>query len=198
MTEQANEQQASSSSVPLLFVGFGVVGMVMAAVVLLASPGNTGNTAPIITREARVQSGQNTIVGWEVPDFTLDTLAGEPVSLSDYRGKIVFINFWATWCVPCQREMPAFEDFMASDQDDAVILAVNNGESIGDVQGFVDLFGLEALPILMDEDFAVSDGFGVVNLPVTYVLDPDGVVHNFKLGEMTERDIELYIEQIQS
>ncbi|MEL7236200.1 MAG: redoxin domain-containing protein, partial [Chloroflexota bacterium] len=174
MTEQLQEQQQppeneSSTRFPVIIIAFAAAGMVMAVLVLLAGSGPQNRTAVETgaTRQARVSSGQNTVIGWEVPEFTVNTLDGEEVNITDYRGQIVFLNFWATWCEPCQREMPAFESFMASGREDAIVLAVNNGETVGDVQGFVNLFGLEHIQFLMDEDFKVSDGFGVVNLPVT-------------------------------
>lgn len=189
-------QAGSSFKLPLFFLGFMLVGFVMAALVVFANNNNLStntNNRP----EASSGNGGGTVVGWQVPDFSLDTLDGETVSITDYRGKVVFLNFWATWCIPCQREMPAFNDFMAQGRDDAVILAVNNGEEIQPVAEFVNLFQLEHVPILMDSAFVVSDGFGVVNLPVTYVLDGEGVVRYFKLGEVTSEDIESYIAAIQ-
>ncbi len=87
---------------------------------------------------------------------------------------------------------------MAAGREDAVILAVNNGENIEDVRNFAELYNLNTLPILLDEDFTVTDGFGVMNLPVTYVIDETGVVRNFKLGEVTLEDIETYIDDLQS
>ncbi|MEM6284500.1 MAG: redoxin domain-containing protein [Chloroflexota bacterium] len=204
MTEQTQQQQHPENEpgtrFPVIIVAFAAAGMVMAALVLLAGSGGQAQQVPegtVATRQARVSSGQNTVVGWEVPAFDVITLEGEEVNITDYRGKVVFLNFWATWCEPCQREMPAFESFMASGREDAIILAVNHGETAGDVQGFVDLFGLEHIQFLMDEDFEISDGFGVVNLPVTYVLNEDGVVRGFKLGEITEADMDAYIEQIE-
>lgn len=195
-TEQP-EQQPTPVNLPVLLIGFMLVSVALAGAVLLTN--NTAQqTAVPDTQPGLVQSGRNTVVGWQVPDFSLQTLDGDSVSLSDYRGKIVFLNFWATWCVPCQREMPAFEEFMASGRDDAVILAINNGENINDVRDFAALFDLEALPILLDSDFEIADGFGVMNLPVTYILDQEGIVHNMKLGEMTHEDIEAYIAALQS
>lgn len=197
MTEET-ERQTTPVNVPVLLGGFMLVSLLMAGAVLWTSRAGGQTAAVEVTRPAAVQSGRNTIIGWQVPDFSLETLDGETVSLSDYRGQVVFLNFWATWCVPCQREMPAFEDFMASGRDDAVILAINNGESVADVRGFADLFDLQELPILLDSDFEIADGFGVMNLPVTYVLDGDGVVRNMKLGEMTAEDIDAYIEELRS
>jgi len=189
------QQPQGRSSLPILFVVFALISMAMAGVVLFTSRG-TGQLEPPGTRAARVASGS--IVGWEVPTFSLELLDGETVSITDYRGQIVFLNFWATWCVPCQREMPAFETFMAAGREDAVVLAVNNGEATSDVANFANNFGLDHLPILLDPDFKVADGMGIVNLPVTYVIDEEGIVQNFKLGEITLEEMEAYIAEIKS
>jgi len=194
VTETTTETPSHANAL-IFLASVASAGLVMAAIVLFTN-GSGGSGAVEVTSPARIAA--RTATGWQVPDFSLETLEGETVSLSDYRGQVVFLNFWATWCEPCQREMPAFEAFMASDRTDAVILAVNNGESVADVQGFVDLFSLENLPILMDSDNAVADGLGVLNLPVTYVIDGDGVMQDFKLGEMTSEDIEQYISSLES
>lgn len=196
MSNTPTETEQSNGKLWILLAALVGSGLAMMVMVLLAGD---GRPAPAVsaTRPARIAEA-NAATGWQVPDFSLQTLNGETVSLSDYRGQIVFVNFWATWCVPCQREMPAFEEFMAAGREDAVILAVNNGENIEDVRNFAELYNLNTLPILLDEDFTVTDGFGVMNLPVTYVIDETGVVRNFKLGEVTLEDIETYIDDLQS
>ncbi|MFZ4815887.1 MAG: TlpA family protein disulfide reductase [Phototrophicaceae bacterium] len=183
------------SALPAFAIGLTVVSLSMALAVWLAGADRTpASSAIALTRPAAVAQGINEI-GWRVPDFTLNTLAGDAVSLSDYRGKVVFINFWATWCVPCQREMPAFDAFMAQDPQNAVILAINNGEATNLIQDYVRLFRLEHVPILLDTDFTVSDGFGVLQLPITYVLDGEGVVRAFKLGEISAQEIQSYVDE---
>lgn len=196
MAEKQAPPGNEPNRLPLLLAGFFVVSVVMAGTVLLAGQG--GPAAPTdATRPARVPRGDAAAVaGWQVPDFAFETLDGQAHNIADYRGQIVFLNFWATWCVPCQREMPVFEQFMATDPDGVVILAVNNGEDPAAVRDFQRVFRLEALPIVMDPDYVIADGFGVVNLPVTYVLDGDGVMQGFKLGEVTRADIDAYIAQI--
>jgi thiol-disulfide isomerase/thioredoxin len=182
---------------PLLIIGTAVVGVVMAVTVLLA--GGNGQATETRERAGRIAAVSNSpSVGYTVDDFTMTTLDGDPVQFSDYRGQIVLLNFWATWCVPCQREMPAFEAFMSDPPEDVVILALNNGEDVQDVVGFLNLYSIENLPVLMDVDYAVADSFGVKQLPITYVIDGEGVVRQFHLGEMTESDITAYINEIRT
>jgi len=192
--DQTEEMQPNR--LPLLVALFAAVSMVMAVSLLLAS-GVDGAATGGTQRPARVpEGGDNAAVGWQVPDFEVNLLDADAGNITDYRGQIVFLNFWATWSVPCQREMPAFEEFMAEEPDDVTILAVNHGEDPADVRDFQRLFRLDHVPVVMDPDYEISDGFGVVNLPVTYVLDGEGVVRGFKLGEVTREDIDAYIAEI--
>ena len=122
-------------------------------------------------------------VGELAPDFVLKAPSGELVSLSDFRGKTVILNFWATWCPPCRAEMPDFQEAFearAAD-DDFVILAVDLDEAAGEVQGFVDEFEL-TFPIAIDTGKEVASQYGVLGLPATFFIDTDGVVRSFNLG----------------
>ena len=107
-------------------------------------------------------------------DFELNTVDGETVRLSDHRGKVVLVNIWATWCLPCVREMPELQDFYDDHADDGfVLLAVNARES----HTLVDTFRREHdlhIPILMDPSGAVIEAFGVTSFPTSVVLDRDG------------------------
>ena len=124
------------------------------------------------------------------PDFFLRTLNGRSVRLSDYRGKTVVLNFWASWCPPCRREMPDFqtlwEERGPSGPDDIVILAVNllPEDTIAAAEGFVDEFGL-TFPILLDTSRGeVARPYGVQALPATFFIDRDGIVRTTALGSV--------------
>lgn len=115
------------------------------------------------------------------PDFTLTTLDGEEVSLSDFRGEPVMINFWATWCPPCKAEMPDMQKFY--EETGMTIISVNmtsSERSRENVPKFVDEYEI-TFPVLMDEDSEVSDQYEAYQLPTTYFLDKDGEIH-FKLA----------------
>lgn len=197
-TPETQEQTPPNRNGLVLFASLAIAGMVMASMMLLAETNNRPSTIETTRAAVVAQGSANVTSGWRVPNFELTALNGETVSFSEYRGKIVLLNFWATWCVPCQREMPAFNDFMANPPEDVVILAINNGENRQVIQEYLDLYNLDHIPVFMDETYEIADAFGIFNMPVTYIITPDGIVQTFKLGEMTQADIDAYISQIRA
>jgi thiol-disulfide isomerase/thioredoxin len=108
------------------------------------------------------------------PGVTLKDLDGQPITLRDLRGKVVFLNFWATWCVPCRQEMPAIERLYQAYRDRGLaVLAVNFKEGPAAVRSFMRDLDL-SYPAALDGDGAGSRSFGVRGLPVTYLLDREG------------------------
>jgi len=111
------------------------------------------------------------------PNFTLKNLDGEEVSLSQFRGKYVLVNFWATWCGPCKVEMPSLETlYKRFKNKNFVLLAISNdmfGSTI--VKPFVKTRNLN-FPILLDQRLKASNSFGVVSLPSTFMIDPEGEI----------------------
>ncbi|MGM0370447.1 MAG: TlpA family protein disulfide reductase [Bacillota bacterium] len=122
------------------------------------------------------------------PDFTLTNLAGEEVSLSDYRGDYVILNFWATWCPPCRREMPNLEEFYATNKDDFVVLAVDLGEAKQQVQQFIEEGGY-SFPVLLDHDKEIGTKYNVSAIPTSYFIDPQGVIKHIKKGAVTTEEL---------
>jgi thiol-disulfide isomerase/thioredoxin len=112
------------------------------------------------------------------PDFSLPDMDGELHALQDYRGKVVLINFWATWCPPCRREMPALEQLYSKLADQAfAVLAVNQWEDADHVFAYMgDLNVIPSFPILFDPESKVSADYGVKGLPTSFLLDKQGRV----------------------
>ncbi|WP_119071747.1 cytochrome c biogenesis protein/redoxin [Aggregatilinea lenta] len=125
-------------------------------------------------------------VGQRAPDFTTETVDGDTVSLSDYRGKVVLVNFWATWCGPCRSEMPYFQTLYELHDPNFVVLGVDNQESADTITDFADDVGI-SFPLLLDEDGAINgDIYGdrVLGYPTSFLIDQNGVIAAYYVGEM--------------
>lgn len=135
-------------------------------------------------------------VGDYAPNFSLETLKGERVELKDYRGQGVFLNFWGTWCKPCETEMPYMNNAYQKYKEKGVeILAVNIEESDLIVQNFVDRFEL-TFPILMDRGGEVTNQYGIGPIPTTYLINKNGKVVKIITGSMTQQDVNKYMNLI--
>jgi peroxiredoxin len=128
-------------------------------------------------------------VGWQIgeqaPDFSLADLQGNPVRLSRLRGRVVVLNFWATWCPPCRNELPDLQSFYADYQSRGVmVLGINQREAIDLVRDFRDNQKL-TFPILLDHDSQVGKQYHVDSLPRTVFLDRSGTIRSILYGPST-------------
>jgi len=116
-------------------------------------------------------------VGKEAPDFTLPTLSGNSVRFSDYKGKVVFLNFWATWCPPCREEMPSMESLyqrLKGREFEMVAISLDQeGKKV--VGPFVTKYGL-TFPILLDTDKKASQLYRLSGIPETFIIDKNGFI----------------------
>jgi thiol-disulfide isomerase/thioredoxin len=132
------------------------------------------------------------------PDFTLPDLDGEARSLAEFRGKVVMLNFWATWCPPCRREMPSMQRLYEKYRERGlVVVAVNQFEDPDLVFEFTGRLSLEpTFPILFDRESRVSEQYKVKGLPTTYLLDREGRIHYRAIGgrEFDHPEVEALIQ----
>jgi len=137
-------------------------------------------------------------VGMQAEDFSLSDLEGKSQSLSQYRGKIVLVNFWATWCKGCTTEMPAMQATYDRLRDKGfVILAIDELESDAAVHEHIRQHGY-TYQVLMDRDNKVANQFGVFGLPVSVFIDPEGRVQEYVKGALlTEQKIYEVVARIQ-
>jgi peroxiredoxin len=135
-------------------------------------------------------------VGNLASDFTLEALDGTEVSLGEYRGMVVLLNFWATWCPSCRAEIPDIEEAYQARQDDGfVVLGVNVEETRESVAPFVEAMGM-TYPVLLDEGGQVLKMYRAIGLPISVILDQEGVIRVRHVGVLTMGQLEDYLEQV--
>lgn len=129
-------------------------------------------------------------------DFTITDLDGNEVSLSDFRGKKVFLNFWATWCPPCKAEMPEIEKVYQETKDsDLVILAVEIGEPLDTVKTFIE-DNKYNFKVLLDSDKDIATTYGISAIPTSFFIDEDGNIISKRVGGMTYDEMKEYIDAL--
>ncbi len=133
--------------------------------------------------------------GYRAPAFTLSTTTGETASLSDYKGRPVVLNFWATWCPPCRAEIPHFQESSVKYNGRAVILGIDQGEPLPVVADFGSLLGV-TYPLLLDTDSSVNRQYAVSALPTTIFVDGDGIVREVYSGIVNREVLEDRIEKL--
>ncbi len=157
---------------------------------------SSGNALPTEASAKAAPSTGPVKVGNPAPDFALPSLDGKTVRLSDLRGQVVLINFWATWCPPCRMEMPAIQDaYEANHQKGFTVLAVSVAEPASSVRSFVQEFGLTFTPLL-DSKGEVSSRYRAMGLPTSVFVDREGVVRAIHVGAMTPAQINDYLAEI--
>ncbi|MGX5583179.1 thiol:disulfide interchange protein [Bacillus thuringiensis] len=134
------------------------------------------------------------------PDFELTKLDGTNVKLSDLKGKKVILNFWATWCGPCQQEMPDMEAFYKEHKENVEILAINytpseKGGGEEKVSNFAKEKGI-TFPILLDKNIDVTTAYKVITIPTSYFIDTKGVIQDKFIGPMTQKEMEKRVAKL--
>ena len=162
-----------------LFTAGGLV-IVIASVLLLSHKSSTSSSGP-----ARV--------GKPLGDFSLSDINGQTVHLSDYRGKVVLVNAWATWCPPCKAEMPDLNAYYQAHQANGfMLLAINAGDPASDAAAFASQKGL-AFPVLLDPNTRLLNSLGIHSFPTSILVGTDGVVKAIHVGMFTPQALEAEI-----
>ena len=191
----ANES-GNPSPVLVLFLVLPLLG-ILAALLMVASEIREQRTEQAAI--SQITGNPSALVNYAAPDFTLEMLDGQPIALSDYQGKILFLNFWQTTCVPCITEMPEFLDFMADQNPEEVaLLAVNVAETPTLVREFFATNDIIGIPTAMDTDSIVRNQYGVMGFPMTFIINAEGVVRSLFIGGMTYDDMEAALELAQA
>lgn len=137
------------------------------------------------------------IKGHPAPDFALQTLAGKTIRLSDYKGKPVLINFWATWCGPCRAEFPDFQKAWTDNADRLVIIGINNTttDDKSQIPAFLDEYGI-TFPIVLDESGDTAKVYNILGLPTSIFIDRNGIVNELFTGPLNKAYIEAKLGEL--
>ena len=138
--------------------------------------------------------GEAPVPGRPAPDFVLPQLDGPQVRLSELRGQVVVLNFWASWCLPCREETPTLEAFFRQYGDRVAFYAINVAEPVDKVREFIREFGV-SYPVLLDRDKRVFRQYRVTGYPETYWIDADGILRVRWQGPMTLDDMRRLYQQ---
>ena len=182
------------------FVTAGVFAALAAALVYFADP--FGSYTAVDASGKNVDTGIIKVDGAsprvrrQAPDFVLADYDGKAVKLSDFRGKTVLVNWWATWCTACEAEMPDMQRLASENPDDFVILAVNRAEGKGLAKSWSDARGLTALKFVLDKNEDVARGYKLTGgMPNSFFVDKGGIVRAVKLGQMSYTEMKQLLDQ---
>ncbi len=148
--------------------------------------------------ETTVQSGDEAPAE-TAPDFSMKNGDGEDIKLSDFFGKPIVINFWATWCPPCKSELPAFENAYNTYKDDVQFIMLNQTDGARDTFDVVNKFVSDngyTFPVYYDTTFDGTYAYGAFSIPLTVLINADGTVADTHIGAMSEATLITYIEDL--
>jgi len=135
-------------------------------------------------------------VGRQAPGLRLESLDGRQVSLADYAGQVILLNFWATWCPPCKEEIPTIEKAYQAHRDEGlVVLGINDGEAAEVVRAFAGELGI-TYPVLIDKHGDVAARYRRRGLPLTVIVDRDGVIRIRHEGYLTAGQLDSYLSRL--
>jgi cytochrome c biogenesis protein CcmG/thiol:disulfide interchange protein DsbE len=137
-------------------------------------------------------------IGFRAPDFTLQTLNGETVRLSELVGRPVVISYWATWCIPCQKELPILEQLFREYQPQGLVVMTVNAieqDTQDAVQTMVGENGM-TLPVLLDQGNQFASTYGALFFPTTIFVDASGVIRFIRLGDSSETELRTKVENL--
>lgn len=162
-----------------LLIALAVVGLALAlgAAGFLITQGNKTNEI-----SGKAPQGKKELA----PGFTLELMDGKKINLSDYKGKPILINFFASWCLPCREEMPVLEKIVQEYRPKGVVflgIAVDDTEK--KMKEFIARYGV-TFPVGLDKTAAIQKSFGLYGIPTTYFIDKNGVINYFHSGTVTE------------
>lgn len=173
----------------MIFLGLGLILLGLTTMMLLPRKTSAATSpSPSLPKTIPVE------VNYITPALTLSSLDGKEHSLDDYRGQVVLVNLWATWCPPCKAEMPTLNAYFQEHSDEEfVLIAINDGDKEEDVITFVDDYGLDFQVWIDPEHKASINTFKTQSLPSSFVIDREGVIRLRWIGEIERDTLEEYV-----
>jgi len=160
---------------------------------VLSRPSRGPNPVP---ESSFAEAGVAPREGSLAPEFALSTADGDEVHLGDFRGQVVLLNFWATWCAPCRLEMPAIElRYQSHRHHGFAVLAVNDNEPLDNVLAFQNEMGI-TFPLLLDPGEHVHALYAIRGWPTSFFVNREGVIEVQHIGVMTERQLDGYLAEL--
>jgi thiol-disulfide isomerase/thioredoxin len=187
----ATEERKEPTAFPRWLAGIVIGAIALASLVSLLWPWiasdqpKPGAAIEVNTVYAQIEEpGAAGRISANAPNFAWYDADGKSVSLSDFRGKVVVITFWATWCVPCRTELPVLNSVAAADPT-VVVLAVDvkeYGNRVERIQSFFDQLALDHVTPVLDLNIGTTTRYGILSVPTTFFVDKDGVIRHLEIG----------------
>jgi cytochrome c biogenesis protein CcmG/thiol:disulfide interchange protein DsbE len=177
-------RRPSRRAVIALIAASVILPLILLAVILVANRDDGSGDVVVTPPPGRATASVN--IGEPLPDFTLTDVKGQPVQLSSFRGKPLVLTFSASWCNPCEKEMPLLERAQSDDPSRFGVLAVSYDDLAGDSRDFVRRLGV-TFPVGLDPDGQVKRAYGVTGIPQTFFVDANGVLRDRVYGITSQR-----------
>jgi len=172
-----------------------VLGIALGAVVFFGLPTQTGDPPAGVELQPVAVNQPGLLEGSQAPAFQLMRAGGGSIRLEDYRGQVVLLNFWATWCLPCRSEMPLIQaTYEQLGGQGFVALGVDFDEPAEDVIAFGEELGID-FPLLLDPGGEVQRLYRVVGYPTTVILDREGRITAYHIGILAKSQLDQYLER---
>ena len=173
----------------------GLIALVVVAVVAVTTVVVATGNDDEPSGSHKVPDANSAKVGEQAPDFAIDGLDGGTVHLSDFRGKPVVLNFWASWCTPCRKEFPLFRSTLAANGGAYDMVGVDTGDLRGDAKQFAEEQHAN-WPIGFDANGGVARGYGIDPLPQTFFIRSDGTIASHVIRGLTKAEFKRELAKI--
>lgn len=184
MTEPMKPNRRSTAIITLIAGGIFLLGAGLIPLLANAQQKALEGAAPILPPVTSI---------YPAPQLELTDLQGNPVSIEDYRGQVILVNNWATWCPPCRLEMPELQAYYSvHSKEGFVVVAIESGEPVDQVASFAQEYGL-TFPVWLDSQILALEAFQNWDLPSSYVIDRDGMVRLSWTGGINQPTLEQYV-----